>query len=47
LKKAVSDFERVSKEPKNFADLMISYVEFGVDFTNDYGDIDEQFYNNK
>ena len=24
---------------------MVSYVEFGVKFTNDYGDIDEPFYN--
>jgi len=46
LKEAISDFKRISKEPKNLAELMISYVEFGVDFTNDYGDIDERFYNN-
>jgi hypothetical protein len=26
--------------------LLLCYAENGVDFTNSYGDIDEQFYNN-
>ena len=46
LKKAVSDFVKVSKIPTNFAELMVFYVELGVEFTNTFGDIDEKFYNN-
>lgn len=46
LKKAVSDFKKVSKNLSNLADLMLTYVENGVEFTNTYGDIDETFYNN-
>ena len=46
MRTAISDFRKVSKNPKNMAELMISHVENGVDFTNMYGDIDEQFYNN-
>ncbi|MFZ5945299.1 MAG: DUF6155 family protein [Bacillota bacterium] len=46
LKKAVSDFKKIAKNPKNVADLMISYAEKGIEFTNTYGDIDEKFYNN-
>ncbi len=45
MKKAISDFKKISKNPENIAELMISYVENGVYFTNDYGDIDGQFYN--
>lgn len=43
-KKAISDFKKISKSPKNIADLMVSYVEYGVEFTNEYGDINEAFY---
>ncbi len=45
-KKAISDFKRISKNPKNIADLMLVYVESGVDCTMEYGDIDEKFYYN-
>ncbi|MBA4319996.1 MAG: hypothetical protein C0412_16470 [Flavobacterium sp.] len=44
-KKAVSDFKKLSNNIYFIVDLMIYYVEMGVDFTNEYGDIDEQFYN--
>lgn len=44
-RKAVSDYAKVSCSPKNLADLMLTFVESGVDFTDTYGDIDEPFYN--
>lgn len=46
LKKAVDDFKKVSRNPKYLAELMMAYVENGVEFTNTYGDINERFYNN-
>ncbi|MBC2705126.1 DUF6155 family protein [Desulfobacula sp.] len=44
-KKAVSEFKKVSKSQNDIADIMMFYVENGVEFTCDYGDIDERFYN--
>ncbi len=46
LKDAISNFEKLSNKPENVADLMLTYVENGVEFTNTYGEIDERFYNN-
>jgi hypothetical protein len=46
LKKAVSGFGKVAQDSVLLADLMLFYVEQGVEFTNTYGDIDETFYNN-
>lgn len=46
LKKAVSDFKKISRSPVFLAELMMTYVENGVEFTDTYGDIDEKFYNN-
>src|SRR3954468_16679634 len=43
-KKAISDFKKFNPSPKLVADLMLCYVEYGVKFTNDYGDIDENYY---
>jgi hypothetical protein len=43
-KKAISDFKRVSSSSKAVADIMLFYVETGVRYTDEYGDIDEQFY---
>jgi hypothetical protein len=43
-KKAISDFKKLGVTSKYLADLMLCYVEAGVEFTNDYGDIDENFY---
>lgn len=40
----ISDFKKVSKNQENVAELMLSYVECGVEYTNMYGDIDEAFY---
>jgi len=46
MKKAVSDFKKIAKLPVNIAELMVFYVENGVAFTNNFGDVDERFYNN-
>jgi uncharacterized protein YktA (UPF0223 family) len=43
-KKAISDFKRLSSSSKAVADIMLFCVETGVRYTNEYGDIDEQFY---
>lgn len=45
VKKAISEFKQLAHKPENVAELMCFYVEMGVQFTNDYGDIDEAFYN--
>ena len=44
-RKAVSDYKKVSTSKYGVADIMLYYVEMGVQFTNAYGDIDEAFYN--
>lgn len=43
-KQAISDFKKLGTSLDLLADLMLFYVETGVDFTNDFGDIDENFY---
>jgi hypothetical protein len=43
-RKAISDFKKLSTSPEALADLLLHYVECGVEFTNSYGDIDEAFY---
>lgn len=43
-KKAISDYRKLNPAPDSLIDLLLCYVESGVDFTNDYGDIDENFY---
>lgn len=43
-KKAISDYRKLNPAPDSLIDLLLCYVENGVDFTNDYGDIDENFY---
>lgn len=44
-RKAVNDFKKASSDPSAVVDLMLYYVEQGVICTNNYGDIDEAFYN--
>jgi hypothetical protein len=44
-RKAVSDYRKVTASKFGIADVMLYYVEMGVQFTNVYGDIDEAFYN--
>jgi hypothetical protein len=43
-KKAISDYSKASGDPEGTLDLMFTYVENGVEYTNTYGDVDEQFY---
>jgi hypothetical protein len=44
-RKAVTDYKKASVSPDGLADIMLYYVEMGVQFTLRYGDIDEPFYN--
>src|SRR5215470_5178040 len=43
-RKAISDYQKATKDPIGTLDLMTYYVECGTQFTVDYGDIDEAFY---
>lgn len=43
-KQAISDFKKLGLSSDLLADLMLFYVETGVKFTNDFGDINEAFY---
>jgi len=43
-KTAISDFKKLGPSSELLADLMLFYVETGVEFTNDFGDINEAFY---
>jgi hypothetical protein len=44
-KQAISDFKKYEPATELLADLMMFYVESGVKFTNDFGDVNEAFYN--
>jgi hypothetical protein len=44
-KKAVNEFKKISTNEKLTIELMLYYVEMGIEFTNTYGDINEAFYN--
>ncbi len=44
-KKAISDFKKFEASNELLSELMLFYVETGVQFTNEFGDIDEPFYN--
>ena len=44
-RKAIGNFKKASGAKELLLDLMIYYVECGTQFTLDYGDIDEPFYN--
>lgn len=43
-KQAISDFKKLEPSADLLADLTLFYVETGVKFTNDFGDINEGFY---
>ena len=43
-RKAVSEYRKVSSSKASLVDLMLYYVETGVEFTNTYGDMDDAFY---
>ena len=43
-RKAISDYQKATHDALGTLDLMTYYVECGTQFTVDYGDIDEGFY---
>jgi|SRR5690554_1915540 len=43
-RKAINDFKKLGTSAESLADLLLHFVENGVQFTNEYGDIDENFY---
>lgn len=43
-RKAINDFKKLGVSPESLADLMLYFVECGVELTNEFGDIDENFY---
>ncbi len=44
-RKAITGFKKLSPGEKDIIDVMLFYVECGVNYTNAFGDIDEPFYN--
>ena len=43
-RKAINDFRKLETSNEKYGDLMLYYVECGVEFINNYGDISESFY---
>jgi hypothetical protein len=43
-RQAINNFKKYEPSKELLADLMLYYVECGVEFTNDFGDISESFY---
>jgi len=43
-KKAITEYKKLTSSGINITDIMVFYVETGVRFTIEYGDIDEAFY---
>ena len=43
-KKAITEFKKICSDKTLIAELMLFYVENGVNYTNCYGDINEKFY---
>lgn len=43
-RKAINDFRKLEASKEKLGDIMLYYVECGVEFTNDFGDISESFY---
>jgi len=44
-RKAIREYKKATGNIPGTAELLMSYVENGVAFTREYGDIDERFYN--
>lgn len=43
-RKTINDFKKLGTSKESIADLLLYYVECGVELTNEFGDIDENFY---
>jgi hypothetical protein len=43
-RKAINDFKKLATSKESLVILLLYYVECGVEFTNEFGDIDENFY---
>jgi hypothetical protein len=43
-RKAINDFRKLETSKEKLGELILYYVECGVEFTNDYGDINEAYY---
>jgi hypothetical protein len=43
-RRAIAAYRRASRDETGTLELMLRFVECGTDFTADYGDIDERFY---
>jgi hypothetical protein len=43
-RKAINDFKKLGTSKESIADLLLYFVECGVELTNEFGDIDESFY---
>ena len=43
-RKAVADFKKLKPSADALAELMLSYMEYAIEFTYDYGDMWEQYY---
>lgn len=44
MRKSINSFKKICRNQELVAKLMLDYVNFGVEFTKEYGDIDENFY---
>lgn len=44
MRKAVADFKKLKPSADALAELMLSYMEYAIEFTYDYGDMWEQYY---
>lgn len=44
-RKAIRDYRKATGDLPGTAELLMTYVEQGAEFTHDFGDIDERFYN--
>jgi hypothetical protein len=44
-RKAISDYKKATNDPLGTIELMLSYLESGLTVTEEYGDIDEPYYN--
>ncbi|HEX7294680.1 MAG TPA: DUF6155 family protein [Pyrinomonadaceae bacterium] len=45
-RKAIKDYRKATNDVRGTAELMMTFVEQGAEFTYEYGDIDERFYSN-